>query len=250
MPQYTESDILYTLQCIANGQSLRSAAKDSGIPRSILQDRIKGSETHSIAAESQQRLSKAQEDHLTSWVLAQEALGIPLTHGQIRQFANRILEIKGDHQELGKRWMAGFLRRNPVLQTKRARKIDSVRVNGATTSTIKAWFQLLSQPTISAIKPENRWNMDESGIMEGRGTNGLVVGSSERHSIQKKEPGSRSWTSFIECISAAGKSTHPLVIFKGKTVQQQWFPQNISQYEGWQFIATENAWTSDSIAIE
>jgi 4-hydroxybenzoate polyprenyltransferase len=92
--------------------------------------------------------------------------------------------------------------------------------------------------------------MDESGIMEGYGANGLVVGSSERRSIQKKQPGSRAWTSFIECISATGKALLPLVIFKGKSVQQQWYPQDLSPYKGWEFTATDNAWTSDSTAVE
>jgi hypothetical protein len=86
--------------------------------------------------------------------------------------------------------------------------------------------------------------------MEGYGANGLVVGSSERRSIQKKQPGSRAWTSFIECISATGKALPPLVIFKGKSVQQQWFPQELSPYKGWEFTATDNTWTSESTAIE
>ncbi len=70
-------------------------------------------------------------------MLAQEALGVLLTHGQIRQFANQVLEIKGDSKLLGKRWMEGFLRRNPILRTKRAYNIDLVRVNRATTRVIK-----------------------------------------------------------------------------------------------------------------
>jgi 4-hydroxybenzoate polyprenyltransferase len=41
-----------------------------------------------------------------------------------------------------------------------------------------------------------------------------------------------------------------LVIFKGKSVQQQWFPQDLSPYKGWKFTATDNAWTSDSTAVE
>jgi hypothetical protein len=69
------------------------------------------------------------------------AVGVPSTHGQIRQFASRLLVIKGDHKELWKRWIEGFLRRNPIIRTKRARNIDSVRVNGATTAIIKSWFQ-------------------------------------------------------------------------------------------------------------
>jgi hypothetical protein len=155
-----------------------------------------------------------------------------------------------DGLSLGKRWMAGFLRRNPVLKTKKQFKIDSVRVNGATSDILKAWFQKLEIPAIKAIKPENRWNMDEAGIIKGQGENRLVVGSAQKRFIQKKQPGSKAWTSFIECISATGKALHPLVIFKGKSVQQQWFSFQLQSYKGWKFDATENGGTSDATALE
>jgi len=57
--------------------------------------------------------------------------------------------------------------------------------------------------------------------MEGRGTNGLVIGTSDYKVLTKKQHGARTWTSFVECISATGRHLPPLVIFKGKTVQQQ-----------------------------
>ena len=100
--------------------------------------RTKGSESHSNAAESQQRLSRVQEEHLTQWVLTQEALGLPPTHAQIREFAQRVLAIKGDYQLLRKRWIQAFLKRNPSLRTKRARMIDSQRINSATIPIIKS----------------------------------------------------------------------------------------------------------------
>ena len=68
-----------------------------------LQNHNHGTESYTFAAESQQRLLKVQEDHLSTWVLAQEALDVSFTHGQIRQFAGRLLVIKEDHKELGKR---------------------------------------------------------------------------------------------------------------------------------------------------
>jgi hypothetical protein len=79
--------------------------------------------------------------------------------------------------------MAGFLRRNPILRTKRQLRIDSARVNGATSDIIKSWFQKLEVPAIKAIKPENRWNIDKAGIIEGQGENGLVVRSVDRRII-------------------------------------------------------------------
>ncbi len=61
--------------------------------------------------------------------------------------------------------------------------------------------------------------MDETGIMEGYGLNGLVVGHAEKRKVQGKQPGSRAWTSIIECVSATGGFTAPAIIYKGKTVQ-------------------------------
>ncbi|KZL88191.1 transposase [Colletotrichum incanum] len=100
-----------------------------------------------------------------------------------------------------------------------------------------------------AIKPANRYNMDETGILEGKGSNGLVLGRAETKSVRKKQPGSRAWVSIIECISAEGIPLYPLVIYKGKTVQQQWFPLDLSPYDGWEFTATENGWTTDETAV-
>ena len=92
--------------------------------------------------------------------------------------------------------------------------------------------------------------MDKAGIIQGQGENGLVVGYTGNRFIQKKQPGSHAWVTFFECISALGKALLPLVIFKGKLVQQQWFPFKLDQYKGWKFNASENGWTSEVINVE
>ena len=92
--------------------------------------------------------------------------------------------------------------------------------------------------------------MDEAGIIEGQGENRLVVGSVHKRFIQKKQLGFKAQTSFIEYIFATGVTLYLLVIFKGKSVQQQWFPTDLKDFKGWQFTATENGWTSDVIILE
>ena len=248
-PQYTQDDLDMALQAIAGGKSVRKAALEWGIPRSTLQDRVHGTETHHEAAEDQQRLSPAQEKRLADWILCQEELGLPLTHSQIKEFVVRILAVKGDTNKLGKNWVTGFRKRNPQISTKRTRLIDSKRINGATSEVITAWFSLLDRPTFRDIKPEHRYNMDEAGIMEGMGSNGLVLGRVGRRVTQKKTPGAKAWTSFIECISATGVALPPIVIFKGKTIQQQWYPEDMKPFRDWLFRSTENGWTSDEVAI-
>ena len=90
---------------------------------------------------------------------------------------------KGDPLPVGKHWLRGFFAWHPEVCTKKAKQIDSVCTNGATSGVIRSWFPRLYLPVIKSIKPVNCWNMDEAGIMEGMGVNGLVVGSTERRSI-------------------------------------------------------------------
>ena len=39
-------------------------------------------------------------------------------------------------------------------------------------------------------------------------------------------------------------------MFKGKTVQQQWFPEDLSIFKSWQFTSTDNGWTTNATAVE
>ena len=66
MYQYTEQDLLAALADVRNGKPLRQASREWGVPFSTLRDNNEGSESHAVAAESQQRLSKIQEEHLTT----------------------------------------------------------------------------------------------------------------------------------------------------------------------------------------
>ncbi|KAK8007228.1 hypothetical protein PG989_001218 [Apiospora arundinis] len=217
---YTEDDIPAAIKDVAGGKSIHKAALYWGIPRSTLISRLHGRQSRRESKSTYQKLSPVQEKHLADWILAQEALGVAPTHTQIKELAQRVLALHGNPMPLGKNWIESFLRRQPALRTKRQRRIDSQRINGASTE---------------AIKPENRHNMDEHGILEGQGGNGLVVGSSELRSIQQKQPGSRRWTTILEC---------------GKSVQEQWFPQELGEFKGWKFDASNKGWTNDEIAVK
>ena len=248
MPSYSEIDIENAIKEVQNGISQRVAAQRYGIPRTTLRYRYEGGETHQSSHEHYQRLSKQQEGHLRDWVLTQQALGVPPSHTQLREFATRVLATHGDIQPLGKRWIEGFLRRNPEIKTVRGKGMDSARLNGANTETIQKFFKLLEIPEIKAIRQENRYNTDEHGLLEGQGSNGLVLGSSMKTLALRKQLGSRYWTTIIECVSATGWVLRPVVIFKGDSVQAQWF-QKLLQIPDWNFTASINGWTSNALAL-
>src|ERR1700761_759439 len=250
MPSYTENALADAIDAVSNGVSVRRAARDWAIPEATLRHRRAGRKPRIDAHTFEQKLSPVQETRLADWIRVQDALGVAPTHAQIRTFASRILLAGGEATGVGKHWLQGFLRRNPRIATLKTRRIDSARVNRATTEAIQAWFPYLALPAIQKVMQADRWNMDETGLMQGMGANGLVLGMAEKKKTYKKDDGRREWTTIIECISANGRHLHPLVIFKGKDVQQQWFPdEGIEAFKDWKFESSAKGWTDNDIAV-
>ncbi|KAM4062752.1 hypothetical protein HRG_013775 [Hirsutella rhossiliensis] len=75
--------------------------------------------------------------------------------------------------------------------------------------------------------------MDEAGIMEGLGRMAWSL-AVLKNDLYKED----AWFSGLD------------VVHRGKSVQQQWFPEDLSTFSDWQFTATKNGWTSDQTAVE
>lgn len=134
--QYTEENIYEAFDLVAQGLSIRKAALERGVPIQTLRDRLNGRQQYQTAQEKHQRLSVDQERHLAHWVAIQAALGLPPSHKELRYFAQEILALQGDTQPLGKRWVAGFLKRNPEIQVHRAKRMEFARTKSASTAVI------------------------------------------------------------------------------------------------------------------
>ena len=79
----------------------------------------------------------------------------------------------------------------------------------------------------------------------------MVIGSSEpKKKALLKSPQSRTWTSFIEAVTADGRALTPGIIFKGKELQAQWFAKEIEEIRQWHVVTSPNGWTDNHIAVE
>jgi hypothetical protein len=124
MAQYTEADIQNALADIANGVAKATAGMRHSVLRTTLRDRISGSQHHRTAHSNMQRLSPEQEEHLTRWILQQEALNYAPTHAQVRAIATGILKQAGDDRPLGKKWPSHLIQRHLELKTILGRRTD------------------------------------------------------------------------------------------------------------------------------
>ena len=140
MPAYSEDLLQRAITAVEAGTPVRRVVRDYSIPRTTLRGRLAGRQSKSTAHSHQQKLSPESEAQLVDWILTQGALGFPPTHSQIRLFVSRILQAGGSTEPLGKGWISGFLKRNPVIRTLRAKKLDSRRANRAIVEVISAWF--------------------------------------------------------------------------------------------------------------
>ena len=113
-----ESMIQLALADLESGKytSIRQAAKAYDVPRPTLANRQNGKPPRSVAHEQQQRLTPAQEEFLTEWILEQDLQGYAPSHTRVREMAARILRMNGDVEPLGKAWVLKYIRRNPRVR--------------------------------------------------------------------------------------------------------------------------------------
>ncbi|KAI1841226.1 hypothetical protein JX266_012615 [Neoarthrinium moseri] len=162
--------------------------------------------------------------------------------------AQRFLETAGDIRPLGLNWMDGFYHRNPQVKTVVSVQMDGERVDGLSQPNIDDFLDRLKRITTEKnIKIRNQHNMDETGVAEGRGTNGCVVGRAEKKEIITRKLSGRLWTTILHSICADGSWTKPVAVFEGASLQSNQFPDILPN---WFFTYSQNGWSSSRIALE
>ncbi|KAF6525446.1 hypothetical protein HZS61_011241 [Fusarium oxysporum f. sp. conglutinans] len=106
-------------------------------------------------------------------------------------------------------------------------------------------------PSHSQVRATVNALLRQQGREKPVGLDSLVVGSSDpRKKAFLKGSQSRTWTSYIEAVTATGRLLKPGIIFKGKELQQQWFIDELKEVADWYYITSDNGWTDNHIAIE
>ncbi|KAM4061422.1 Tc5 transposase DNA-binding domain-containing protein [Hirsutella rhossiliensis] len=132
-----------------------------------------------------QQNARDQEANLVAWTLRQESLGYTPSQSQIRACVVAVLKQQGCDSRLGRHWVESSF--NAI------RNLEARSCTGT----------LTSGEGVRVDQAENTVNVDEGGIMSGFGLDSLVVGSSDpKRKTLLKGPQSRSWTTFIEAITA------------------------------------------------
>lgn len=117
-----EFDIRRAIKYLKNNKkkSIRSAAILFDVPRTTLQDRLKGVESIVIIRENNHKLTNLEEISLRQWILSMDLRGAAPRSKDVHAMANLLLAKRGNAipQTLGLNWVDRFVKRQKVLKKK------------------------------------------------------------------------------------------------------------------------------------
>ena len=244
-------------------KSAYEAEKILGLPKSSVTRRVNGGISRSQARQQQQKLSYAQEKVLLKWIKDLTISGYSPGHRLLKEIAEEIrtkrtydlddpsldaLQLLPQYK-LGRDWVPRFIQRHPHLAVVIGRRIDSVRMDGATKPVLEAWFNAY-QSIVREYKilEENIYNIDESGFSIGTMESTRIIIDSSLRTKHQAHPGRQEWVSMVECICGDGTAIAPFGIFKGKNVLENWIPPKV--LNEWFFSANTKGWTSNLHGLE
>lgn len=163
---------------------------------------------------------------------------------------HRVAQINDNGIELvryppiGKQWYKRFKARHPIIDTVVSKSIEISRLKDSSKEVLQAWFDAF-QLTVEKydIKPENIYNMDESGFSIRSINASRVIINKEVRQRYQANPGRQEWVTAVECICMDGTSISPLIIFKGESLSNTWVPADIA--DDWRFSTNSRGWTND-----
>lgn len=216
--KWTEEAMERALIKVKSGRcTVRQAAKDFGVPKSSLGDRVSGRVTPGSRSGPAQLITSADEEQLVEFSLYMSKHGFPLTKQQLVSFASSI--YKRQHRrvafsKLGQTWWLNFRKRQEKNIT--IQPADSV-VRGRTVcvrkEAVDQFFHLLSTVMDThglRDKPHQIFNCSETDFQLGRKRVLLPKSASPGF---RPAPGSRDHISVLTCFSAAGEDVPPFIIY-------------------------------------
>lgn len=216
--KWTEEAMERALIEVKSGRcTVRQAAKEFGVPKSSLGDRVSGRVAPGSRSGPAQLITSADEELLVEFSLYMSKHGFPLTKQQLVSFASSI--YKRQHRrvafsKLGQTWWLNFRKRQE--KNINIQPADSV-VRGRTVCVRKEavdnFFLLLSTVMDThglSDKPHQIFNCSETGFQLGRKRVSLPKSASLGY---KPAPGLRDHISVLACFNAAGEDIPPFIIY-------------------------------------
>lgn len=229
---WTESQLKLAVEAVHNRQmSQRKAAAVYSIPRRTLRNHLKsGSTTKSTGRHT--TLSKMQEKDLTKRIIRLAHVGVPLTPRLVRKqayefcIANNIPNYFNDSKNTaGKKWLKGFIKRNPEVSVRKAQFMNHARAQKLNKPIVMKHFEAVKKiydELDISNHPERLYNIDEKGCRLTLHHQQKVFakkGTKRVHFVAQEHAEN---VTIAMCVNATGNVVPPMILFKGKRLKPEY----------------------------
>lgn len=216
--KWTEEAMERALIEVKSGKcTVRQAAKEFGVPKSSLGDRVSGRVTPGSRSGPAQLITCADEELLVEFSIYMAKHGFPMTKQQLVSFASSI--YKRQHRrvafsKLGQTWWLNFRKRqekNITIQP--ADNVVRGRMVCVRKEAVDQFFHLLSTVLDAhglRDKPRQIMNCNEMSFHLGKKR---VILPKSASLGSKPVPGLRDHISVLACFSATGEDIPPFIIY-------------------------------------
>jgi hypothetical protein len=222
------------------------------VPLTTLYHRDHGRRSREEHAQSQQYLTPEEEKAMVRFLLRMSGLGHPVRIKFIPSLAFSIARRRSTTSKPikppGKNWPRAFEKRHPELKARRVRAIDWKRHENNIHDKIVEWFEVIGKVLQDpAVLAENVYNMDETGVMLSKLGSVKVLVDKDDVRDYRGTGVKRTMVTAIECISADGRSLHPLIIWPASTHRSNWTTYPTPE---WHYAHSENGYNDSKISLE
>ena len=156
--------------------------------------------------------------------------GFPLTINRVCELAYQYAKVNNLNPgfsdkkgRAGRKWLKGFLKRNPSISIRKARNLSIARAMGANPTVIGNWFKLLKEikDKCEIVSPSQIWSGDETGV-QNVPKEVKVLGAKRIRTFQQVSREQGETTSILTFVNGYGQVVPPMVIQKGVRVQDTW----------------------------
>ena len=169
---YTKDDISAAVSVVKMRRlNIRQAALQYKIPRTTLDDHVKGN-VHDKQPGRASTQSKADEEYLVNYMKYLAGQGFPMTRCIARQYIIAMVKRRNTDTQFNlekgpsDKWFRKFVKRHPELAERKPETLDRSRGRMSNVTVVDQYFKLL-QDTLKRLgiedKPQQIFNCDETG---------------------------------------------------------------------------------------
>ena len=236
------------LAAVDQGQTICSAALQFGVAHSTFHDRITGKVQEGVKRGPPAYLTLEEEEELASFLLRCADIGYAHSLPQVLALVQNVVESKGINKIVTRGWWQKLCQRHKNVTHRMAVPLSIARAMGSDQNVMNRYFDMLTDTLKSnglLHKPELIYNCDETGMPLGALNRKVVarVGSKNPSCITTN---SKTQFTVLACVSTAGLTLPPFVIFQRKTMN---YELTIGEVPGTLYGLSDKGWITQKLFL-